>query len=382
MSALDILHAACDDPFAAARAARERGQRVVAYLGTSVPVELIRAGGAFALQLAGDPAVAAPASRVAASSALAADASTQPPLSATYLDDEFDGEIRSLFDQIGGGACNVADLIVIPRASNGLLYLYYSLLELRRLEPQRRFPDLLLYDVLNTPDWTTGQYVLDRTRALHAALKGSLDSVQAAITEANAVRRELHALNARRRAGRLLGSTWWNALRASRTLAPRDWLEAVRALPDEDAPAKRLLLKGYGQDTPVLYLQAESLGANVVADDHIGGERTAQALVDEDAEPLTALAGHYQRRVPTIRSWPQASEDAAWLALLEGSGAQGVLFYHEEFDDTFGWDHPQQTALLEARAVPHALLARQSYHAPDRGQQRAVLADLIERIAP
>jgi benzoyl-CoA reductase/2-hydroxyglutaryl-CoA dehydratase subunit BcrC/BadD/HgdB len=361
MNALDILQDACAQPFAAAHAAKGQGRRVVAYLGTSVPVELIRAGGAFAFQLAGDP-------------------SLPTPLADLYLDDEYDGEIRSLFDQIGGGGCDLADLIVIPRASNGLLYLYYSLLELRRLEPRRRFPELLLYDVLNTPNWATARYVLERTRALHARLGGSIEDVRGAIALGNEQRRALHVLNARRRAGRLLGSTWWTALRASRTMEPQAWLEAARALGDESAPARRLLLKGYGQDTPALYALAESLGANIVADDHLGGERSVQWLVDETADPLAALAAHYQSRVPTIRSYPQASEDAAWLALLDESGAQGVLFYHEEFDDTYGWDTPGQTGRLAALGVPHALLARQSYHVPDRDAQRAVVAGLIESI--
>lgn len=362
MNARAILAAACSQPLAAAAAARAAGKPVVAYVGSSVPVELIRAAGAFAVQLAGDPA-------------------HDTPLSDTYLDPEYDGEIRSLFDQIGGGACNAADLIIIPRSSNGLLYLYYSLLELRRLEPQHAFPELLLYDVLNTPNWATARYVLGRTRALHERLGGSADGLHAAIREANAVRRVLHGLDARRRAGRLLGSTWWRALRAAQLMAPADWLNAAAALTDENAPVRRLLLKGFGQDTPALFELAESLGANVAADDYPGGARSVQALVDEAAEPLAALAEHYQLRVPTVRSAPQWREDAAWLALLEESAAQGVLFYHEEFDDTLGWDYPAQQAALAARGIPHALLGRQSYRFPLRAAQGEILSGLIERIA-
>lgn len=362
MSPLDVLTNACADPLAAARAAKARGQAVVAYVGASVPVELIRAGGAFALQLAGDPA-------------------HPTPLSDVYLDDEFDGDIRSLFDRIGDGSCNVADLIVIPRASNGLLYLYYSLLELRRLEPQRSFPELLLYDVLNTPNWATSRYVLGRTRALHERLGGTGTELHAAIRQANDVRRALHGLSARRRAGRLAGSTWWHALRAAGVMQPQAWLDAVAALPDQAVGPVALMFKGAAHDTPTLYLLAESLGANVVADDVLGGERSVRCLVDQTADALVALAEHYQLRVPTLRSYPQAREDAAWLTLLEESGARGVLFCHDEFDDTLGWDHPGQTAALDARGLPHALLARQSYRAPDYAAQRDLLADLIGRIA-
>lgn len=362
MSALDTLRAACAQPLAAARGAKDAGQPVVAYLGSAVPVELIAASGAFAVQLAGDPAL-------------------DTPLSERFLDDEFDGEIRSLFDQIASGACNVADLIVIPRSSNGLLYLYYSLLELRRLEPRLKFPELLLYDVLHTPHWAASQYVLGRTRALFERLGGTQARLHHAIAGANQVRRVLAALNARRGAGRLHGSTYWTALRASRVMAPDAWMEAVRALDDDAAPAARLLLKGYGQDTPELYLLAERLGANIVADDTPGGERSVRVLVDEAAEPLTALAEHAQRHVPGPRSWPQAREDALWLALLEESGAQALLFYHEEFDDTFGWDYPAQRARLDGRGVPHLLLGRQSYRHPDRAARDQALRTLIERIA-
>jgi hypothetical protein len=354
-----VLQHACGHPLAAALAAKAAGRRVVAYVGSAVPVELIHASGAFALQLVGDPVRAT-------------------PLSDHYLDEEFDGEIRALFDLIGGGDANLADLVIIPRSANGLLYLYYSLLELRRMEPQRRFPELLLYDVLNTPSAATRRYVLGRTAALFTRLGGSEAQLRAAIFQANAVRRVLAALGARRRAGRLRGSTYWYALRASRLMAPDAWLAAAAALPDEAAPATRILLKGYGQDTPALYLHAEQLGANIVADDTPGGERSVSVLVDEGGTPLAALAVHYQLHVPTVRSYPRASEDAAWLTLFEDSAAQAALFYHEEFDDTLGWDYPAQQAQLDLRGMPYLLLARQAYRRPDY----SALASLIERIAP
>ena len=52
MLAFAPLQAAYDDRLAAALSARAQGQKVLGFVGNTVPAELIRAAGAFALRLA------------------------------------------------------------------------------------------------------------------------------------------------------------------------------------------------------------------------------------------------------------------------------------------------------------------------------------------
>ena len=118
---LATLRQACAEPLLAAQRAHAAGSRVVAYLGNATPVELILAAGAFPLEMRGD-------------------AREETPLATRFIDDDFDGDLKSVYQRIVSGHFNLADLIVIPRSSNGYLYLYYFLLETRRMLPDHAFP--------------------------------------------------------------------------------------------------------------------------------------------------------------------------------------------------------------------------------------------------
>ncbi|MES2257649.1 MAG: 2-hydroxyacyl-CoA dehydratase family protein [Pseudomonadota bacterium] len=373
VTAAEELRCCYRDRLAEAAAARADGRKVVAYAGHTVPVELIQAAGAFALQITGDPERAT-------------------PLADTFLDDDIDGDIRSLFQRIVDGEFNLADLIVLPRSSNGLLYLYYFLLEARRWLPERQFPEVLLFDVLHTPYASTGEYVLGRVCALSERLarlcggEPGAGALHEAIAIVNDNRRVLQALNELRRLPRPLlgGAAYLRLAGAGRFMEPARHTALLRELLDE-APAwsalkgVRLMVKGAAQDNAEFYELVERLGAVIVADDHANGERDAERLVYEDAEPLASLAEHYQLHVPTVRSFPQAKQDRRFMEIVAEAGVQGVIFYHDEFDDTLGWDYPQQKRLLDARGIPSLLLQQQSYRFPDRAAQAAAVRDLIAR---
>jgi benzoyl-CoA reductase/2-hydroxyglutaryl-CoA dehydratase subunit BcrC/BadD/HgdB len=349
-------------------AARASGLPVVAYLGHAVPVELIAAAGCFAMQMRGDPG-------------------DDTPLGDMYLDDDFDGDLRSVYQRIVSGYYNFAQLIVIPRSSNGYLYLYYFLLETKRLRAEP-FPEVVLFDVLQTPFWSTGQYVYQRVRDLQetlARLTGrpiATGAIAAAIASCNGVRRALQAMNALRREAppRLSGTAMLRAIGAAACgVAP---VGAPGQAPDT-APIDgvRVMVKGAPHDTAGFYALVESLGAVIVADDHSTGERVIEHLVDETIAPVTALADHYHLHAPGIRSFPQAAQDARFLELVDAARVHGVIFYHDEFDDTLGWDYPEQKRLLDARGIPSVFLQAQSYRSPDRAAQRTAVLDLIARSA-
>ena len=99
----------------AARAFRTAGGRVVGTLSAHVPQELILAAGMF-------PVLLWP------------DFSAETPTGDRYMEPFFDGPIRSLFERMLTGAYDFADLVVVPRAHEGLLQLHYFIEEARRWE--------------------------------------------------------------------------------------------------------------------------------------------------------------------------------------------------------------------------------------------------------
>jgi benzoyl-CoA reductase/2-hydroxyglutaryl-CoA dehydratase subunit BcrC/BadD/HgdB len=375
--ALSALRAACAEPYAAARVAHAEGRKVVGYIGHSVPVELIEAAGCFPVMLSGDP--------------------SQPTeLADRYLDDDFDGAARALLQQILSGQCEFLDMLIVPRSSNELLHLYYFLLEIARIEPDLRLPRIELFDVLNTPFHSTGVYLQGRVAALIetlAQLSGvALDenALRPAIAQSNETRRALQALNGLRRQPEpgIAGSAVLSAIRAGgampRTthaalLASLTDAASAAALATPDSP--RLMVKGAAHDNSAFYELVESLGAVIVADDHLSGERIFEGLINTDADPVVSIAEHCQLNVPTVRSYPQTRQDARFVELLNEAKVQGVIILHDEFDDTLGWDWPAQKRILEARGLPYLLLDRQSYRRPDRQAQRTAVANLIARIA-
>src|SRR5580698_5038694 len=179
------LAAAYLDRERSARAARRRGQKVIGYVSNNVPAELIWASGAFGVQLTGIPG--------------------ETPTGDRYMEDFHEGHIRSLFDRFLAGQFDFADAVIIPRSSEGYLQLYYYLLEVRKWEPQQRLPEILLFDLLQTPTWSSSRYDRGRVEVLAqrlAAITGtpvSREAIRRAIDRDAKTRSLLRRLNDLRR---------------------------------------------------------------------------------------------------------------------------------------------------------------------------------------
>jgi hypothetical protein len=153
VSALEILiDAALQDPAAAARRAKASGQRVIGFVGTDIPVELIAAAGAFPWRL---PAAAeSPTAR--------ADA---------YLEASFQPQERAIAEQWLAGGFDFVDEVVFTRANDSIQRLYYYLCELRR----RKLcdgPAPLLFDLCKIPRNSSAR----RTQAVTVSLSEALGS--------------------------------------------------------------------------------------------------------------------------------------------------------------------------------------------------------------
>jgi benzoyl-CoA reductase/2-hydroxyglutaryl-CoA dehydratase subunit BcrC/BadD/HgdB len=369
--ALATLKAAYDDRERFAREAHRSGRKVIGYVSNNVPAELIWPTGAFAVQLTGTCAETTTGDR--------------------YMEDFHDGHIRSLFDRILTGQFDFVDAIVIPRSSEGYLQLYYYLLEARKWEPQRRIPEIVLFDILQTPSWASSRYVRGRVDALAARLAMiagshvSAAAVSQAIQSSERTRGLLSRLNDLRREepSRISGQQALDAFATSLFMEPsphallvEQILGSAGELPQ--TTGTRVLVKGTPQDTAGFYAVVESCGARIVADDHVWGERLLDAPDPSDFDdPFEYLTAKYQKFSPSPRLYPQDREDAKFLALVSAAAVEGVIFYLEENDDTLGWDYPAQKKLLDDLSIPSLFMPFQSYRSPDTQVQRKTVQEWL-----
>ncbi|MGH6981055.1 MAG: 2-hydroxyacyl-CoA dehydratase, partial [Stellaceae bacterium] len=287
MQGLEKLRAVYRDREQAARAVRAAGGKVVGYFSHNVPVELIAASGLFPVCLTGEPRAAT-------------------DIGDRYMEEFHDGNIRSIFDRMLRGHYNFADLIVIPRTSESYLQLYYYLLEARKWEPQRRFPELYLFDLLQAPNWTVGRYDRGRLDDLRRHLDRVAEStmtdaaIRAAIAAMNESRVLLDEANRLRRRdpAALSGSDMLRIVGAAGFIAGAEHSDCLRAiLSDAESlaplPGKRVMIKGSPQEDDGFYALVESCGVVIAADDHVTGERAFEHRVAEDGDPMEALTDHY-----------------------------------------------------------------------------------------
>ena len=337
MAARERLHAIYDDRHAPTH---EAG-RGVGCVTQAVPIELILAAGLRPVRLFGDP-------------------SRPPALGDRYMEEEADGEVRSIFDRLLAGDFARLPLALLPRVSEQHLQLHYYVAEVRKWEPEARIPPVEIVDIMQTAYWSTGRYVRARLDELVQRL-GRIgtpitgESLRASIAVVNRMRAALQALNDKRRQQRLRGSDMLRITALFGALAPDAFLELAGALLDEASPAThgpRIMLSGSLQDEPGLYELIEARGASVVADDHVAGERLYAHLVDESQDPMDALTDHYQLHAPGLRQFPQRPQDDRFVATCLAARVDADLCVLEDGDDTLGWDWPGRRDRLAAHGIP------------------------------
>ena len=149
------------DPLLAAKSAAKTGQRVIGYVGTEVPVDLIAAANALPLRLRGK----------AGASTTHAD---------KYLESAFLPETRAIAEQWLSGELDFIDAVIFPRSSDSSQRLYYYLCELQRRK-HCKGPTPLLYDLATIRRDTSLDHTIDSTRRLATLLNVATAQLQGAL---------------------------------------------------------------------------------------------------------------------------------------------------------------------------------------------------------
>jgi benzoyl-CoA reductase/2-hydroxyglutaryl-CoA dehydratase subunit BcrC/BadD/HgdB len=249
-----------------------------------------------------------------------------------------------------------------------------------------------MFDLLQTPSSATLKYVVGRLRDLAeriAAVGGGLIDGQAlstAITAVNAKRKLLQQASVLWQSATpsLTGVDALTVISCGSFMTQQDYLARLDALlaspPPSFATGPRILIKGSSQSDLRFTTLVEGLGGSVVAHDHLWGDRTYATAVEERTEPWGALARHYCLDIPSPREYPQAKADARFLDLVQRARVTGVIFYHDEWDDTLGWEYPDQKQLLDRHGVPSLFLKRQPYFEPPELQQAEAVRAFLDTL--
>ncbi|MGY1809461.1 2-hydroxyacyl-CoA dehydratase [Blastococcus sp. SYSU D00669] len=333
---------------------RALGRPVVGVVGADVPAELVEAAGAVAYRLHGSPNLVSDEAREVLGNAL-------DPVAHAVLTRLLDGSLAFLTG------------LVVSRDSQSSLQLFYALRELRRLEPHRPLPPVVLLDLLHLPTAHTARYDEVRLRQLAGTLAGWTGTaptparLAAAVAAAARVRGLLRDLRPR-----VPGTTALHAVGVASALPAADvvpLLEQVLAEADQVPGGRRVFLTGSGQDTDELYRALEEeLGCLVMGEDHDWGALALPA--DPPAADLGALALAYRDRGPAAPTASIGRRAAATAERVRDAGADLLLAVVREHDEAPAWDFPAQAAAVD---VPAVLLARQPYRV-DADALRAAVA--------
>lgn len=341
------MHAPLADRDAAARAWKTSGGAVIGYLGATVPVELIDAAGAFALQLSGAGI-------------------GETPHADRYMEPLFDPVVRRVFEKLLSGAYGFLDAVILPRTSDSAQRLYYYLCEVRRMG-WADVPEPLLWDLLQTPWYSSAEYGFRRLGELREAVgrvagQAITDAaLGAAIVGRNAWRATLSRAADARREGRMAGSDAHALALASRVLPP----EALAAEVDQALRAAaaggsgpRLVVAGSAPDGVDVHRLLESLGGQVVGDYHEAGEPGFGPMV-QGRDPMRALLQHYQREVMSSRRFP--FDPQAVVACAKAARADAVVFAFHAEEEALTWELPAQRRALSAAGIASVSFEGQGY---------------------
>jgi benzoyl-CoA reductase/2-hydroxyglutaryl-CoA dehydratase subunit BcrC/BadD/HgdB len=127
----------------------------------------------------------------------------------------------------------------------------------------------------------------------------------------------------------------------------------------------------------------EASGAVVVDDDLYHGRRHISTDVEEDGDPLEAIARWYQQRNVNIPCPTRVQQDADWdrwlLDAVRGSGAEAVIHLLPKFCEPHMLYYPELRKALDEAGIPHLQIETEHEGLPLESFRTRIEA-LVERV--
>ena len=358
----------------------ESGRKVVGTFCSYAPEEIILAAGAHPFRLFGS--------------------GEKIRLAEAHLQSYCCSLVRGALEDALGGRLSFLDGVVFPHTCDSI----QRLSDIWRLNVPACFHlDLVLPVKLDTDG--ARQYMIDVLRRFSGELGEKLgvtisdEELRAAIRVCNRIRAALTRIYDLKgeRPEILNGSDLYALVRAAMIMErgrAADLFEEVAAELEGKAKAseekgkgavsgparKRIFLSGGVCNQPDIYTIIEEAGGVVVGDDLCTGSRYFSGLIDEKADPVTAIADRYLERVVCPAKHRGLTDRADHLVrLVLEKRAQGMIFFLLKFCDPHAFDYPYLKEALDQAGVPSMLLEVED-RLPADGQLRTRFEAFVEMI--
>ncbi len=161
----------------------------------------------------------------------------------------------------------------------------------------------------------------------------------------------------------------------------RDALAEIEQSKNNVQYKARLMVGGSAMDDPQLLEIIEDLGGVVVTDSLCYGSRHFLNPVEENGDPMQALAKRYYYHNPCPRMIGEYDKRLKFHEeMARGADVDGIILQKIVFCDSHGTDNVMLTEDLEAMGIPVLTLERE-YMLSDIGRFRTRIEAFMERIA-
>ena len=345
------------DPFAYGRKLKaDTGGKIVGYVCTYAPEEIILAAGAHPLRLFGTTG-----------SIERADA---------HLQSYCCSLVRGVLEEGLKGGTDFLDGMVFPHTCDSI----QRLSDLWRMNVTQGFHlDAVLPVKLDTQ--SARQYMIDVLHRFRTDLERELDcsitdeNLSKAIRLMNEIRLLLRRIYELRsdQPGLMTGDTLYSIVKATMIMNRArcreilqeivEKMEAAKLSSEEGTASKsgphtkRLLMAGGICNQPQIHDMIEAAGGAVIWDDFCTGSRYFETLVATDKDPITAIADRFiQRAVCPAKHAGLRNRAEDLIRMAHEKKAKGVVFLYLKFCDPHAFDYPYLKAALDQEGIPSLLL--------------------------
>ncbi|HOW57228.1 MAG TPA: 2-hydroxyacyl-CoA dehydratase family protein, partial [Smithellaceae bacterium] len=340
------------NPIAYARRLQETsGKKIIGYMCSYAPEEIIHAAGAHPLRLFGS-----------GRNILLAD---------SHLQSYCCSLVRGVLEDALAGNLNYLTGMIFPHTCDTV----QRLSDIWRLNvPEGFHLDIVLPVKLDTAD--ACQYLIDVLHRFRDDLGKALqtkisdDDLRKSITLYNNIRNNLQKVYELRKSNPdlLSGRDVYALVKAAMIMDRESYLTILQAVVGEMQKAtgtadnkknrrKRLILSGGICSQPDIYSLVEDVGAHIAGDDLCTGSRYFAGQISVNGDPITAIAERYVKRVVCpAKHMGNRSRAENLLHLVKDCHADGVIFMLLKFCDPHAFDYPYLKKALDKEGLPCLLL--------------------------